>query len=242
MRIIDKVNLIDRIGRELQNRYSYEGINDFLAEFAISPPTNVTVNSKWIYVKTALRGAPTNTILKIADELGMEVKFGSESLSHPPENWRDTKLFRLFISHISKDRQIATRLKEALAPFGIVGFVAHEDIHPTLEWQLEIERALRTMDGFIAVLTEGFSNSNWTQQEVGFAFGRGTKVISFKMGDEAPTGFISKQQVLPRRGRNADAIAAEIDMLLSRDEQTAPRLAEAKKALGGEEPDDDFPF
>ncbi|MCF2513868.1 toll/interleukin-1 receptor domain-containing protein [Sphingomonas sp. G124] len=242
MRIIDKINLIDNIGRELQSRFTYEEINGFLAEFAVSPPQNVTVNSKWIYVKTALRGVATETILKIADELGMEVSASPTSASLPPENWQDTKLFRLFISHISKDAQKATRLKEALVPFGIDAFVAHEDIHPTLEWQSEIERALRTMDGFIAMLTEGFSQSNWTQQEVGFAFGRGAKVISFKMEDEDPTGFISKQQALPRRGRNADAIAAEIEMILAKDERTSGRLAEAKKALKGEEPDEDLPF
>jgi len=243
VRIIDKINLIDNIGRELQSRYTYDGINDFLAEFEVAAPENVTVNSKWIYVKKALRGVPTPTILKIADELGMEVSASPASASLPPENWQDTKLFRLFISHISKDAQKATRLKEALAPFGIDAFVAHEDIHPTLEWQSEIERALRTMDGFIAMLTEGFSESNWTQQEVGFAFGRGTNVISFKMEDEDPTGFISKQQALPRRGRNADAIAAEIDVLLAKDERTSGRLAEAKKAMRGEDDvDDDLPF
>ena len=33
-------------------------------------------------------------------------------------------------------------LKEKLKLFGISGFVAHEDIHPTKEWQDEIENAL----------------------------------------------------------------------------------------------------
>ena len=124
----------------------------------------------------------------------------------------------------------ATRLKDCLAPYGIAGFVAHEDIHPTLEWQGEIERALRSMDPFIAVHTEGFSRSVWTQQEVGYALGRGTKVISFKMGED-PTGFISKHQALARQNRTAEAVALEIDGLLAQDNRTKDRLAAAKASL-----------
>ncbi len=239
MRIIDKVNLIDRIGRELQSRFDYHGIDAFLAEFGISPPENVGVNSKWVYVKVALRGASSDAVLRIATELDLTVSGTPAAVLMAPENWRDTKLLRLFISHISKDKQIATRLKGALAPLGIAGFVAHEDIHPTLEWQVQIERALHTMDAFLAVLTDGFCNSNWTQQEAGFAYGRGAKVISFKMGAEDPTGFLAKQQALPRSGRNAEAIAKEIESLLASDPLTADRLAAAKRSLIEE---DDIPF
>src|SRR5215510_6522648 len=49
-----------------------------------------------------------------------------------------TDQFRLFISHISSEKDKAARLKECLAPYAISGFVAHEDIHPTLEWQQQI--------------------------------------------------------------------------------------------------------
>jgi hypothetical protein len=47
------------------------------------------------------------------------------------------------------------------------------------------------MDAFLAIHTPGFKDSFWTQQEIGFAVGRGVKIISFKMGED-PTGFISK--------------------------------------------------
>ena len=87
------------------------------------------------------------------------------------------------------------------------------------------------MDGFIAIHTLGFSASCWTQQEVGFALGRGTKIVSLKMGED-PTGFISKHQALARRQQTAEQIAHEIDAILKADEQTAARLIEAKKAKG----------
>lgn len=162
MRISEKITLIDQIGRELQSRYSYQEIDSFLAEFGISPPENVGSNSKWIYSKAALRGISDSVVLRIADELDL---LSSTLNQSPPRNWNDVKLFRLFISHLSKDKLKATRLKDCLTPYAISGFVAHEDIHPTLEWQGEIERALRTMDAFIAVHTAGFSQ----------AFGRSKK-------------------------------------------------------------------
>ena len=230
MRISDKLALIDKIGRELQSRFTTSEIDLFLAEFGISPPQNVMANSKWVYSKVALSGVPEETIVRIASELDMPVSPTMGELAAPPRNWANTKLFRLFISHISKDKLKATRLKACLAPLGISGFVAHEDIHPTLEWQSEIERALHTMDAFIAVHTPGFSSSCWTQQEIGFAVGRGTKVISFKMGED-PTGFISKRQALAWRDRPAEEIAKEIDELLRQDRRTSERLAEAKISL-----------
>lgn len=243
VRIAEKIALIDKIGRELQGRYGYDGIDVFLGDFGIDPPVNVTANSKWVYVKSALRGVPDDVVVRIAQELDMVVPGSHNHLLVPPRNWKDTKLFRLFISHISKDKLKATRLKECLIPYGITGFVAHEDIHPTLEWQSEIERGLQTMDAFIAVHTVGFSQSYWTQQEIGFAIGRGVKVISFKMGED-PTGFISKQQALARRDRTAEEIAKEIDALLSEDPRTAERLAEAKASAKPTSSvlDEDIPF
>lgn len=134
---------------------------------------------------------------------------------------------RLFISHLSSEKSKATRLRECLRPYGILGFVAHEDIYPTLKWQAEIERALRTMDAFLCVLTPGFSASVWTQQEIGFAVCRGVKTVSLNMG-EVPTGFLKEEQALPRQQRTAEGVAKEVDSLLSQDPRTADRLASAK--------------
>jgi hypothetical protein len=246
LRVSDKLVLIDKVGRELQSRFRFDEIDTFLAEYKIPrPPSGVGSNSKWVYSK-ALQGVDTDTLLRIADELGVEQPRGSVTPSRAPKNWQDTKGFRLFISHIAAHKDKATRLKTCLAPYGIIGFVAHEDIHPTLEWQIEIERALRTMDAFIAIHTLGFSKSFWTQQEIGFAVACGVKIISFKMGED-PTGFLSKQQALARRQRTAEEIAREIDNLLAGDELTAAKLLAAKKALGliAEAPpdlDEEIPF
>jgi hypothetical protein len=149
--------------------------------------------------------------------------------SSPPVNWLNPQRFRLFISHIAIDKDKATRLKSCLVPYGIDGFVAHEDIEPTEEWQSEIEKALQTMDAFLAIHTVGFAKSIWTQQEIGFAVGRGVKTISLRMGED-PTGFISKRQALRRGDRKAEEIAEKIDRILARDPRTRDKLRAAKKA------------
>lgn len=103
--------------------------------------------------------------------------------------------FRLFLSHKSEVRKQVAELKLKLGSYGINCFVAHEDIHPTKQWQDEIESALISMDGFIALLTDGFHDSEWTDQEVGFALGRGVPIIAVRLGRD-PYGFIGKFQAL----------------------------------------------
>lgn len=107
----------------------------------------------------------------------------------------DKECFRVFLSHKAEVKKETSELKDTLKLFGVSCFVAHEDIHPTKEWQNEIENALHTMDSFVALLTDGFHDSLWTDQEVGFAFGRGIPIISVKLGKD-PYGFIGKFQAL----------------------------------------------
>lgn len=103
--------------------------------------------------------------------------------------------FRVFLSHKTEVKKETADLKDRLRLFGISCFVAHEDIHPTKAWQDEIENALSSMDGFVALMTENFHESNWTDQEVGFAFARGVPIIAVRLGKD-PYGFIGKFQGL----------------------------------------------
>jgi hypothetical protein len=229
MKVAERLALVDRIGRELQSRYSYGEIDNYLVAFGIQPHQQ-TINSKWVYVKEALAGVDLSVVLRIAHDLDMG-GVAAGTVVAPPQRWASTQDFRLFISHISEDKDKATRLRDCLAPYAINGFIAHIDINPTLLWQDEIERGLLTMDALVAVHTPGFSKSHWTQQEIGAAFGRGVKIISLMMG-EAPTGLVSKHQALSRARRSAEEIAKEIDSLLGTDETTAARLADARQARG----------
>lgn len=225
------MELLETLGLELQQRFTYADIDTFFRALNISTAKveSSSSNSKRVYAKAVLARVSDDDLMRVAQEMDIIPAGATLAPTVPPKNWQGTSDFRLFISHISKDKQVATRLKEALAQYDINGFVAHEDIHPTLAWQDEIERALQTMDAFIAVHTVGFSASIWTQQEIGYAVGRGAKVISFQYG-EPPTGFIGKNQAIPRQGRTAEQIAAVIDGLLSEDTRTKDRLVQAKNA------------
>lgn len=103
--------------------------------------------------------------------------------------------FRVFLSHKSEVKTETAELKDQLQLFGICAFVAHEDIHPTQAWQDEIENALASMDGFVALMTQDFHKSEWTDQEVGYAVARGVPIIAAKLGHD-PYGFIGKFQAL----------------------------------------------
>ena len=108
--------------------------------------------------------------------------------------WGDSG-FRVFLSHKSEVKKETATLKDGLRPFGISCFVAHEDIHPTKAWQDEIENALASMDAFVALMTDNFHDSNWTDQEVGYAVARGVPIIAVRLGKD-PYGFIGKFQAL----------------------------------------------
>ena len=52
MRRLEKINLIDRIGRELQERMSYADIDVYMAACDVDTSKETSnVNSKWVYVK-----------------------------------------------------------------------------------------------------------------------------------------------------------------------------------------------
>lgn len=127
-------------------------------------------------------------------------------LYHPPQAAKpissivqqriwDTGSVRVFLSHKSLVKVETKQLKDALALYGIAAFVAHEDIEPTEEWHQEIERALFSMDALVALLTPDFHDSNWTDQEVGIAMGRGVPTILIRLGKD-PYGLMGKWQGL----------------------------------------------
>ncbi len=123
--------------------------------------------------------------------------------------------YKVFLSHKAEVKKETAALKEELKLYGISCFVAHEDIHPTKEWQNEIENALSSMDSLIALLTDKFHDSIWTDQEVGFAFGCGIPIISVKLGKD-PYGFIGKFQAL---SCSWDTAAKEIVKILLKHER-----------------------
>jgi hypothetical protein len=61
-------------------------------------------------------------------------------------------------------------------------------------WQQEIEKGLETMEVMLAFITDDFHDSVWTNQEVGYALGKGVPIIPVKFGRNDPDGFIGSKQ------------------------------------------------
>lgn len=135
----------------------------------------------------------------------------------PPEAevshlWSDGK-FRLFLSHLATHKVNVSSLKLQLSHFGVDGFVAHEDIEPSELWQNEIELALKSMHALVALVTPRFKESSWTDQEVGWAIGRGIPVIPVRLGHD-PYGFLGKFQAISGSLEAPQPLAKEIVRIL----------------------------
>lgn len=100
---------------------------------------------------------------------------------------------RLFASHLAIHEGFVGLTGAALARYGIKCFVAHNSISPSAEWEDVIEYALKTCDAMVVFLHDGFKQSDWCDQEVGFALARRVPVLPLKF-DLMPYGFIGKLQ------------------------------------------------
>ncbi|MBN1458582.1 MAG: toll/interleukin-1 receptor domain-containing protein [Armatimonadetes bacterium] len=133
--------------------------------------------------------------------------------------------FRLFVSHKAEEKILASEFKTAMEGLGVSSFVAHEDIKPTKEWEDEIERALYSMEAMVAIMTSGFHDSEWTDQEIGVAIGRGVPVVSVRLGKD-PYGLIGKYQALSGLGKESAVMARGVFDLLWEDSALRPRMVE----------------
>ncbi|HMG75010.1 MAG TPA: toll/interleukin-1 receptor domain-containing protein [Pyrinomonadaceae bacterium] len=207
---------------------TYSDIDVYLKAFGVDTKKKTSsTNSKWLYVKELLSDAAESTLFELADELGIEHSFqNSRGIELRQSKFWVPGYFRLFISHLSPFKETAAKLQIALLDFGITAFVAHNDIEPTKEWQEEIEKGLFSMEALAAILTPGFRESNWTDQETGVAIGRDVLVIPIMRGIN-PYGFIAKYQGLMGAGKTVRQVADGVFQILANHPKTKPRLAES---------------
>ena len=165
---------------------------------------------------------PDDKLVELGEHLGIASL--SPAPASEPSFWQQGH-FRLFLSHVSTHKGAVSQLRDHLGRLLISGFVAHNDIEPTREWQNEIERALLTADALAAWITPDFHASNWTDQEVGAALGRGLLVLPLKHG-AVPYGFIGKYQALPVAQRQPSDLASDIFGHLAKHPLSRTRLAE----------------
>jgi hypothetical protein len=127
---------------------------------------------------------------------------------------------RVFASHLAQHKGEVAAVAAELEPYGFSVFVAHDAIEVSLQWRDEIENALTTCDCVVVFAHDGFHASKWTDQEVGWALGRGLPIVIVWYGGELQ-GFLERYQAIPVvPGQSARTLAdtvfaalVEIDVL-----------------------------
>ena len=133
---------------------------------------------------------------------------------------------KLFVSHVAPVTQQLSELVAGLIANGIAPFLAHEAIKPTKDWRKTLLEALASMDALMSFHSEGFSESEWCGQEVGFALGRDVPVIAV-MEAERPAGFLAATQAVRWRRESKEEALEAVYHTLCQAPTTAAALAYA---------------
>lgn len=216
-----RIKLLTEISDRLQVE-EWPLIDLTLSQFGL-PTTDEWQGNKNAYVIHMSKGANDSVLIELAQHVGFLAEEAPKPGIDPPF-WRK-RMFRLFVSHLSSEKVLAAQLQEALLAYGISSFVAHNDIEPTLEWQTQIETALATADSLVALLHPAFHASNWTDQEIGFAMGRGLPVFAVRFGQD-PYGFIGRFQGFTGVGKTPEALARELFDAYRKNKQSQKRMGE----------------
>ena len=213
-----RIGLIKEISQRLSNE-EWPLIDVTLKQFGL-PWAEQWSGAKDTYVLNMIGDAADDVLMEIARHVGFQPHTMAPRVE--PPFWRKDML-KLFVTHLATYQKLAAELQEVLLGYGISAFVAHNDIEPTKEWQTQIETALATCDALVALLHPNFHESNWTDQEIGFAMGRGLPVFSARFGQD-PYGFIGRFQAF--EGKSAASLARELFDAYRKNKQTQHLMAE----------------
>jgi hypothetical protein len=216
-----RIKLIKEIADRLANE-DWALIDLTLSQFGF-PTSSTWSGGIHTYVLEHVGVGEDARLAELAEHLGYTVEQTGTSSIADPAFWKPGCL-RVFLSHLSAHRAFTAELQSALLEYGITSFVAHNDIEPTLEWQTEIETALRTCHALVALLHQNFHASNWTDQEIGYVMGRGLPAFSIRLGQD-PYGFIGRFQGFNGNGKSAAQLATELFNAYRSNKQTREQLA-----------------
>ena len=173
------------------------------------------------YVMTVIRDAKDTELERLHSYLLSR----ADSVAVGVSPFKSDKV-RLFLSHLSAHREFVGNVGRVLEAHGIDGFVAHDSIEISREWQLVIEGGLSDCDAMIVFLHEGFGQSVWCDQELGWVMGRKRPVMILGF-NQMPHGFAGKYQALPAQGLTASTVALNIVSWVVAQKTLHTRLAES---------------
>ncbi len=100
------------------------------------------------------------------------------------------------------------------------------DIEENSEWEDQIRHALQTCNLLVALLTPGYRESPWTDQEIGWALGRQVPVVAIRRGID-PYGFIGRYQAIRGSDLTAEELATKVFDVLWRDREHHPLVEQS---------------
>jgi len=150
------------------------------------------------YCAQQIEEAEDHTLLDLHEYLlGEDAAPGQQQTSDRP--WGSNPV-AVFISHCHEDAEFVGRMRDVLATkYGIDAFIAHSDIDPSKKWRDTIRAALASCHFMVAVLHARFHESQWCDQEVGWAMGRGIPVMPVRRQahhGQRRDGFLEEHQDL----------------------------------------------
>lgn len=215
-----RVHVITEIARRLGNE-EWSLIDMTLRQFRQNWTNDWNGNDRTSYVIEMIEHGDDGDLIALSHHLGYELT--SSRLLVEPSFW-PPGFSRIFISHLAKFRGFVGEVQKELLSYGMSSFVAHNDIEPTAEWQDEIELGLATCDAMVVLLHPGFHQSDWTDQEIGYAMGRGVMIATVRLGTD-PYGFIGRFQALEGQGKTAEVLAGELFSILRHHRMTRRAVA-----------------
>lgn len=219
MKYWDRTQLIDETARELAKSHwsEIEAMIESLPIGMWNPPSESSEQDKVKACEHILANLGHSELEDIAAYVGV---------GGPATRMWEPATFRLFITHVSPFSQEAQSISEQLSRFAVSGFVAHANIAPLTEWDKELKNALFTAHALAALLTDGFSRSEWAHQEVGVAIGRRLLIVPVLI-DEVPSGLMSKYQAIRAQKRTPEEIAQRVFELLLHSPPTRQKVVQA---------------
>jgi hypothetical protein len=184
MRPGERVRIIQDVLSALASR-PYSQIELLFEEFGV--PTyyrDEDGHDDITYCTQQLQRSGDEAIASLREFLIGEDALPSGSLTAEGDGLWETQPARAFLSHIYDHREFVADVKDSLKAYGIAGFVAHADINPSKDWRSSIKAGLATCDIFVPFVDDGFHQSQWCDQEVGWALARGVPILPVR-----PVGF-----------------------------------------------------
>ncbi len=213
-----RVDVIKRVATRLAATNDWGEIDLVLEQFGF-PTLDDWQEGMRSYIVTSLKHGEDDNLAGIDQYFMGHSRPGDEP-------WEDDR-FRLFLTHVATQKLAAHSLKSYLRFYGVDAFVAHDDIQPGKEWRLVVESALHSCDALAGLLHQGFRESDWCDQEVGIALGRGVAVVPVQF-DLLPYGFFgSVQAVTNAASQQPKTLAMNLVKVLLKDKRTSEKLTAA---------------